>query len=185
MHDELVARHSQWSNKIEVQYFSLEGLKTFKSRASSMVNISPGEPIHIIQAGKEWLLNWYFVQDYGVTLFGPPPQTFIDPISKDEFIEAVRQHAQEWRVYVERTRDSSHGQSYAILTLCRALYTTKNGEQVSKQKAALWAAKQIPEWSTLIENALLWRKDPKNNQASFPETQKFVNLIIDKVVGKT
>src|SRR5713226_9801900 len=91
MHADIAVKHPQWNNRIEVQYYSLEGLKNFKSEARSMVNISPGEPIHIIQAGKEWLMNWHFVQDYGVTLFGPTPKTFIEPVSNAEFMQAVRQ----------------------------------------------------------------------------------------------
>jgi hypothetical protein len=38
-----------------------------------MINISPGEPIHRIQAGMDWLVNWYLVRTGGVTLLGPPP----------------------------------------------------------------------------------------------------------------
>lgn len=184
MHDDFARQYQKWDNRIEVQYFSLLGLKTFKSQSSNMANISPGEPFHIIKAGKEWLMNWYFVQDYGVTLFGPSLKTLIEPITKEEFIQAVREHAEQWREHVTHTRNFPPYQAYAILTLCRALYTYKNGEQVSKKQAALWAEKQLSEWSTLIQNALLWRKDPQNNKATFPETVKFVHFMIGQIVGK-
>jgi predicted nucleotidyltransferase len=184
MHNEFARQHPTWNDRIEVQYFSLAGLKTFKTQASNMVNISPGEPIHRIQAGKEWLMNWYFVQDYGVTLFGPPPATFIDPISKAEFIQAVHDHAQQWREYVKDLKEQPQGQSYAILTICRALYTSRNSEQVSKKQAALWATEQLPDWSTLIHNAMAGRKEPQNNKATYPETEAFVNFIIDQIVSQ-
>ncbi len=184
MHDDFALQHPKWNDRIEVQYLSVFALKTFKSQSSSMVNISPGEPIHFNTAGKEWLMNWYFVQDYGVTLLGPAPQTLIEPITKDEFLHAVRDHAEQWREHVIHTRNSPPYQAYAILTLCRVLYTSRNGEQVSKKHAALWVAEQLPEWSTLIQNALLWRKDPQNNKASFPETVKFVHFMIGQIVGK-
>ena len=106
--------------------------------------ISPGEPFHTIKADHNWLLNWYFVQDYGITLFGPPPRTFIDPISKDEFIRAVVHHAHQWPKSMPKTRHYRSYQSYAILTMCRSLYTYTHGEQVSKKQAAHWAQKGCP-----------------------------------------
>jgi hypothetical protein len=42
--------------------------------------------------------------------------------------------------------------------MCRALYAFKNGEQVSKKQAALWAQKELPQWSPLITAALSWRE---------------------------
>lgn len=132
MHKDFVNRHKKWDDRIEVQYFSVSGLKTFKSKTSKMANISPGEPLHIINSGIDWLLNWYLVQEYGITLFGPTPD-FIDPISKEEFLNAVKDHAIKWKDYVVNTKYSRHYQSYAILTMCRALYTLRHGEQVSKK----------------------------------------------------
>lgn len=184
MHTEFVQQHPQWNDRIEVQYFSLAGLKTFKTQASNMVNISPSEPIHRIQAGSEWLTNWYFVLDYGITLYGPPPASFILPISKAEFIQAVYNHAMQWREYVKNTLDSPQYQAYAILTLCRALYTTRNGEQVSKKRAAEWAAEQLPEQATLIQRALVGREAPRSNTITYPETEAFVHFMIGEIVGR-
>jgi predicted acyl esterase len=70
-------------------------------------------------------------------------------------------------------------QAYAILTMCRALYASKNGEQ-----AALWAQKDFPEWSSLIQNALLWREawhdENVNHDATFQETLRFVRFAISQ-----
>jgi len=69
--------------------------------------------------------------------------------------------------------------------MCRALYACKNGEQVSKKRAAAWAKNELPEWSYLIQNALDWRKDWRNwqinHEASYPETVKFVYFILDRI----
>ena len=90
MHDEIVRKDQTWDNRIEVAYASTHALKVFKTQRHALGIISPGEPFHIIEAGKEWLMNWYVVQQKGVTLFGPPPQTLIDPTSKEEYVQAVR-----------------------------------------------------------------------------------------------
>src|SRR5512145_2260122 len=131
MHAALARRFPAWDDRIEVQYYSCLGLKTFKTQPRRMGNISPGEPFHLIEAGNEWLMNWYFVQDYGLTLFGPPPQTLIDPLTKADFMQAIYDHVVYWREHVRETQPSPPYQTYAVLTLCRALYSWRNGEQVS------------------------------------------------------
>jgi hypothetical protein len=187
MHDEFSIANKAWDNRIEVQYLSVNGLQSFKSQKSKMAVISPGENFHMVEAGREWLMNWYFVQEYGVTFFGPPPKTFIQPIEKEEFIQAVKDHAKGWKDYVKGTLHQRAYQAYAILTLCRAYYTVRNGEQVSKEKAAAWAQKELPEFATTIQNAIVWRKDFRNksvnNEATYPETEKFVLAVVDKILG--
>jgi predicted nucleotidyltransferase len=187
MHEELARQNPKWEDRIEVQYFSAEGLETFRTQSSKMGNISPGEPFHIIDSGIEWLINWYFVRENDVILFGPSSHQFIAPISKEDYMQAVRDLAQKWTERIKKTKTSWLGQSYAILTLCRALYSHANGEQVSKRKAAEWAAQQSPEWATLIQNALLWRKhwEPEQSspEATYPETERFANFAIGQILG--
>jgi len=185
MHEDFTDYHKNWYDRIEVQYLSVAGLQSFKTQKSKMAAISPGEIFHWVDAGREYLMNWYFVQEYGVPFFGPSPKTLIEPIGKEEFLQAVKEHAIKWREYVSATLHARAFQAYAILTLCRALYTVKNGEQVSKQKAAAWAQQELPEWATLIQNALAWRKDFKNkninNEETYPVTEQFVNFVISKI----
>jgi aminoglycoside adenylyltransferase-like protein len=186
MHDDIVLHDPQWDNRIEIAYLSLKALKTFKTDSSKIGIISPGEPFHIIDAGKDWLVNWYIVWEKGVTLFGPPPQTLIAPISKEEFLDTVRNHVRGWREWMDHVHSRPY-QGYAILTMCRALYTLTNGEQVSKIQAAAWVSKQMPEWAGLIGEALRWRKAVRepvaNPEATLPETRRFVNYVIDCILG--
>lgn len=185
MHADFANSHREWDDRIEVQYYSTSALRSFKTKSAPMAVISPGEPLQIVEAGRQWLTNWYFVQDYGVTLFGPPPHTFIEPIAKEEFIEAVKEHALEWREYVRNTLQSRPYQGYAILTMCRALYTLTNGEQASKIKAARWARKELPEYSRLIDKALHWRSDYRNrdipHEETYPETEEFVLYVSGRI----
>ena len=143
MHLDLVAKHPMWENRIEIAYVSLDALKVFKTQRHKLGIISPGEPFHIVDAGKEWLMNWYMVQEKGLTLFGPPPQTLIDAISKEEFVQSIRDLVAAWRTYDLYSETVSHrgAQAYAILTMCRGLYTHRHGEQVSKRQAAAIVAR--------------------------------------------
>jgi predicted nucleotidyltransferase len=185
MQNDLINTYTYWDGRIEIAYVTTAALQTFKSRISEIAIISPGEPFHIKEAGKDWLINWYMVQEKGLTLFGPAPATRIDPISKEEFIHAVRQQAQDWADWIYHIHQRP-GQAYAILTMCRAFYAYKNAEQVSKRQAAEWVAQQLPEWSALIENAFLWRAawrdEGVDHDATFPETLKFVQFMIAQIV---
>jgi predicted nucleotidyltransferase len=187
MHEEFAQTFKEWDDRIEVQYLSLKGLKTFKTERSSMGNINPGEPFHIIDVGKEWLLNWYFVQEYGKILFGPEPK-FIAQVTHTEFIDAVKKHAIEWRKYIKHIGKHRGAQAYAILTLCRAYYTLQYGKQCSKRQAAIWAQKELPEWASLIQDSLKWRDEQVINKTEdrsiYPQTVRFVNTMIDLIKNK-
>jgi hypothetical protein len=88
----------------EIAYLSTTALKTFRTQNSTIAIISPGEPFHRIEAGADWLMNWYMVREKGVTLFGPSPTTLIDPIAKENFLQTVREHSEAWAKYVFEAR---------------------------------------------------------------------------------
>ena len=187
MHDELVLDHKERNDRIEVCYISLEALNSTRTKVMPIVNISPGEPFHRIETRKEWLMNWYLVREKSVTIFGPNPKFIIEPISKEEFLQNVQEHVKSWEDWIETMRNR-YAQAYAILTICRALYAYKNGDQVSKKQAALWVQKELPAWAELIQNALVWRDAGKkdknvNDESSYPETLRFVNFVRDQIIN--
>jgi predicted nucleotidyltransferase len=182
MHDEFVASYPLWNDRIEIAYLSASALQTFRAQSSPIAIISPGEPFHLKAAGKDWLINWWVVRNYGVALAGPEPAAVIPPIAREEFLQAVREQVRAWDSYIIETRHSRPYQAYAILTLCRALYACANGEQVSKRRAALWAAEHFPKWSALIHNALGWRaawREQVDPESTFAETMRFVRFVVD------
>ena len=85
-------------------------------------------------------------------------RTLIPDISQPEFVAAVRERAGAWKAWVDRMRTPG-AQSYAVLTMCRALYAHAHGTQASKQQAALWAAERMPEWESLIQQSLAWMSE--------------------------
>ncbi len=184
MHHAVIGRFPDWGDRVEIAYLSLRGLQTFKTERSPIAVISPGEPFNLKTAGRDWLMNWYLVRE-GVTLYGPPPQEVIAPISSDERLQCVREHALAWPTWV---KDANHlgAQAYAILTLCRALYTVTTGGHLSKQAAAEWAMDALPQWAPLIQNALVWRlasREPSDTDASatLDETRRFVQNVVDRI----
>ncbi len=191
MHDDLGMRYPLWANpsRIEVHYWSLAGLRTFKTQANAMAVISPGEPLHMIEAGRHYLLNLYVVQQHGLTLHGPAPSSLMEPISRAEFVASVREHVRQWPAWVTSSRDWRPAQAYAILTLCRALYGVVHGEQVSKLRAARWVQGYAPAWAGLIADALQWRQnwraergESEEAAAAFPNTVRFVEWVVKRIV---
>ncbi|MEA2572842.1 MAG: hypothetical protein QOH93_140 [Chloroflexia bacterium] len=187
MHQDFILRYMQGEDRLEIAYISLGALKMYKQRSSNIAIISPGEPFHVKEAGKDWAINWYVVREKGISLYGPSPKEIIDPITREEFIEIVVRQTMEWRDWIEQGDHKSWrpSQAYAILTMCRALYAYRHGEQASKKQAALWAKRELPEWSTLINNALLWREawrdEDVDAEATFPETVRFVHYVVDRI----
>ncbi len=183
MHLALLEQYKQWDNRLEIAYYAAQGLQTFRTARRQIAVISPGEPFNLKDAGYDWLINWYVIQEKGRKLFGPDFKTLIEPVSKEEFVQWVKQQVEEWREYVTHTRYSRPYQAYTILTMCRALRAFETGEQVSKRAAALWAQARFPEKAGIIRQALEWRQDYRNqaidHEATYGEAVKFVGFTAD------
>ena len=66
-------------------------------------------------------------------------------------------------------------QAFAVLSMCRALYTLEHGEVVAKPVAAAWAGRRLdPPWPDLVARALRWRADERPDDAALPETLRLV-----------
>lgn len=184
VHTALISAFPHWSDRLEILYYPLEGLRTFRTRRSPIAVISPGEPFNRKDAGRDWLMNWYLVRRMGHTLFGPEPATLIEPISDAEFIASVREHALCWPDWLEQTRADCQYQAYAVLTLCRTLYTATHGAHVSKQAAIHWVASRWPGWAETVLRALAWRAslpDDAEPATSYVETARFVEWAVSEL----
>jgi Domain of unknown function (DUF4111)/Nucleotidyltransferase domain len=178
VHANLARANPEWNDRIEVIYISEHGLANCRTDTATIAVISPGEPFHVVQAGRDWILNWYPARENGVRLLGPPIESLIPPISSAEYINEIRGYLVDFRNRI--ADDTSPGsQAYAILAICRGLYAIRFGEQISKREAASWAQQEFPKWSDLIRRALDWRQrqwDPegKDGTATVSETRAFV-----------
>ncbi|MFC4454759.1 aminoglycoside adenylyltransferase domain-containing protein [Deinococcus sonorensis] len=183
-HRELEAEEPAWRGRIEVNYSSLAGLRDFRTQPHLMARISPGEPLHLVQATRHYLLQWYMAWHSGVALFGPPPQDLLPSFDPAEFVAVVREHAGNWPVWItEMDPGQEGGHAYAVLTVCRALYTVTTGEQRSKKQAAVWAAQRLPAWAGLIDWAVEWWFDTGAARArpDCSTVQRFVMSISEQI----
>lgn len=109
----------------------------------------------------DWVIQLYTVREQGIAVAGPPAAALIDPIQPDELRRAARGILHEW--WAPQLRDHTRlcrgeYQAYAILTMCRILYTLQQGSVVPKPAAARWAQEVLGQpWAGLIGRALAWR----------------------------
>ncbi|WP_040382225.1 aminoglycoside adenylyltransferase domain-containing protein [Deinococcus apachensis] len=184
MHARLAGDFPAWQDRVEVEYVSEAALRDFRTRPHLMARISPGEALHLTEANRHYLLNWSTARR-GVALLGPPPDQVLPEVTRTEFVEAVRQHAGSWGEWVTEMRHPG-GQAYTVLTLCRALYSTRHGEQVSKRRAAGEVRPLLPGWAPLIDWAAGWwygggQQTPDEDH--FDEVVGFVGEVRSRILG--
>jgi hypothetical protein len=83
-------------------------------------------------------------------------------------------------------RDVPFYRAYAVLTLCRILYTHAKGKVVSKRRAAGWAVRHLPEeWGGIITRALVADYDRLSTRASLSRVRRFVDFAAARLDGET
>ena len=178
LHQSVVERGPEWHDRLELAYISQAALRAFRSQSGRIGIISPGEPFHLLDAGKDWLISWHKLREDGVAVLGPPIQSLIDEISTEEYLEAVAEHICGYRESVQK-RHNKQALSYIVLTVARGLYTLRHSQATSKIKAATWAQARYPQWASLLERAWAYRADPHCDSLSAeqirPEVAAFVH----------
>ena len=134
-------------------------------------------------AGHEshWIIQRHLLLKNAVIVEGYEPSTFIAPVNVDDLHGALRSFLDEWWIPMLDNPvklDRQDYQAYAILTMCRMLYTFENDEIASKPVSARWAQENFPEWHELVGWALEWKEDrvfdDKKN-----ETMGFIQFAVD------
>lgn len=185
LHEQMVEKYPKWAKRIEVQYFSKIAVETICTQVHPVAVISSGESVHIVNSSPLWCANLYVIQEQGLCLYGVNQTEVIPFISKEYFVNIIKQHVNFWKTGIENTRYSRPYQSYAMLTLCRALYTITFGEQPSKKQAAEWVKKTLPQYADRIDKALQWRLIDNelvpNPEQTYPLAKEFVQEMIERI----
>jgi predicted nucleotidyltransferase len=103
-------------------------------------------------------LIWINVLDSGVTVAGVRADSILPPITETMVRAALVREIEYLRAEVTNRaspwRDKRFYRAYAVLTVCRILYTLNMGAVVSKPRAAGWALRELPwRWHGLIRAA--------------------------------
>lgn len=161
MHARITAAGSPWVHHIEGSYIPVDALRRFDPQHCQHPALRIGGEFTIDSHDSAWVLQRHVLREHGIALEGPPARGLIDPIPPDTLREAAAGTLREW--WAPQLIDPSllrapEYQAYAVLTMCRSLYTMQTGDVASKPAAARWAlAGPAAHLSSLIEQALAFR----------------------------
>lgn len=179
MHARLSAGESKWGRELEGSYIPYAALRRYDPENAVHPHIERGEALRVEKHHTDWVIQRYILREKGLALVGPPPHTLIDPIRAADLRQAVLDLLWWWELQLEDTwRVAESGyQAYTILTMCRILYTMREGRIASKPAAARWARARLkPRWIHLIDHALRWQPDEPANYLS--ETLDFIRYTV-------
>jgi hypothetical protein len=163
LHGRLFARETPWAQHLEGSYAPRALLRRVDTARTPLLYLNNGarrlvrDP-HCNTAVMRWVLR-----ERGIVLAGPPPRGLVDPVPE----EALRAEARETlRAFAAWVHDEGAGfsrwdQPYAVLQVCRCLWTLAHGTVAAKPQAAAWALETLdPRWRPLIRGAVDDRPDP-------------------------
>lgn len=157
VHQKLAAEYPRWGSELEGTYVWQNAIRRYEPDKAIFPHIERGGTLQVEPHLTDWIIQCHVLREQGVTLVGPPPQSLIDPISPEELQQAVASLLGDWwAAQLEDTHrlEQSGYQVYAILTMCRILYTLAHGTVVSKTVAAHWAQVTLDKrWGALVNHA--------------------------------
>jgi hypothetical protein len=125
---------------------------------------------------------WMNILESGVVLLGPPAESFVPPITSETLFTALAREVRYLREEIIEKRDSEWRdvpkyRAFAVLTLCRILYSHTHGTVVSKPRAAEWALRALPDqWRHVIGDALASDTGSRANGLDLSTIARFVEF---------
>ena len=107
-----------------------------------------------------WHVRW-ILRERGITIIGPDPKTLVYPVPTEalrtEAVTSIHKLQTSFVAEVDQPLgwfNTRFGQSFAVLSCCRMLYTCKSGTVQSKISGVKWAEQSLdPAWRELIRKA--------------------------------
>jgi hypothetical protein len=160
LHTRIIDSGLSWATKLEGTYFPQKALRRYQPSNTLYPSLNEAR-FYMGTHGSDWVIQCHILREHGIVLAGPNPRDLIDPVAPDDLRRAMRALLHEWWAPMlddtARLRSPEY-QAYAVLTMCRALYTLETGAVASKPVAARWAQAALGNpRAMLIERALSWR----------------------------
>jgi len=176
MHAALPARAPRWALELEVSYVPSEALRRHDPRPAAHPHVErcSAELALVHMEAGYWVIHRHVLREHGVALDGPAPATLIDPVEPDQLRDAVAGILREWWApMLTDSRRLEHPlyRCYAVLTMCRMLYTLHHGAIVPKRVAAAWCRESVPDVGALLDRALAWSSETP------PDSRETLTLI--------
>lgn len=125
-------------------------------------------------------IPWLNILEIGITLYGPQPSEFVPEITPamitDTMVRELGYLSEELAKNDSQWRDLPKYRAYAVLTVCRILYTLRKGKVVSKPRAAIWALRSLPEELHTLINAAVAHDAGQPAKLPLREVTRFVRF---------
>lgn len=179
MHEAIALTDFTYAQRLEGSYIPRQALWRYNPQNAHHPTIGTDWPFQVDFHGDNWVVERYIVREHGVIIYGPDPTTLIDRVTPQEVRTAVYAQVKNfWQHQPDQPdwlRERAY-QAFAVLTLCRALYTLQEGIVSSKPQAALWACEAYPRWKPIIERSLAWRS--QHEEDDLTETLAFLRAAL-------
>jgi hypothetical protein len=183
MHARLVAGGSKWAAKLEGAYISRQALRRYEWGQTVCAWLGVDGHFAREPLGNDWVIQSYVIREHGLIVTGPDPSTLIDPILPEALREAELATLRWWWAPQLENSSRLHSreyQAYAVLTMCRALYTLHFGTVASKPVAAYWAQMELGKrWAALIQRSLACHEADGVNDLT--EALEFIRYTLDRL----
>lgn len=181
MHLELAASDSKWAQKLEGVYIPQNYLPRYNPADPPIPTINEGQ-FYLGRQGSDWVIQRYILRERGVIIAGPSLKDMIEPVSPDDLRAAILAILHEWwePMLAHPVRlEAPEYQPYAVLSMCRTLYTLEHGDIASKGDSARWAMTILGQkWAGLIGRALGWQRGQETD--SIAHTLDFIRFTIER-----
>jgi hypothetical protein len=160
LHQRLWASGSKWAYKLEGAYVPKTLIRRHDPSAPPCPTVNE-HAFYVARLGSDWIIQRHILRN-GLVVEGPSPVELIDPVTGDEVRASVLQIMKEWWEPMLNNpawldERGPEYKVYAVVSMCRVLYTLEHKEIASKPVSARWALTQVDEaQKAQIEDALSW-----------------------------
>ncbi|MDA1317456.1 MAG: DUF4111 domain-containing protein [bacterium] len=201
VHTKFINMDSKWVKHLEYSFFPLPKFKKHSSRfENGKENNTEERKLWYFDNGHKKIekndhdntlvVRWE-IREKGITVLGPDPKTFIDPITPEDLRKEIKEFHEGWTPGFLANPDEWETRFYQVffvLHFCRVLQDLVEGRITSKKDAMEWSKKNLDsKWRDLIDYSWNERKDesisdkqPANHER-WLETLKFVKYALEKI----
>jgi predicted nucleotidyltransferase len=181
--NELLASNRNLADKLEGSFMPHSAFQEPQPPHRAYPSLSTGGEFSMDHKGIEQPIQRHMLREDGIVLAGPEPRSFVDPANAAELKAATVETLLDWwkpQLQDPFRLEGREYQAYAVLTMCRALYTLRNGSIVSKPAAARWARQALDErWRGLIERSASW--GPDDGVDDMASTLEFIQYVLSRL----
>lgn len=180
MHTALGQTDSKWAIQMEGAYISLPELRRYSERQHPYLDRDASDLV-METFHTDWVVQRHILREHGITLVGPTIRDLIDPITGDDLRQAmVAMMTVWWELMLNDPSPlNTYGyRAYAIMTMCRVLYTMETGDVLPKGAAVEWA---IPRLDTKHAKLARLAVSHRNGtpQITLADVQSMIGLAAD------